>query len=183
MEYKANLKEVSEMSIRQLMGKNFVQKTAMSVIAIFLFSSCATTVSNYQPVDNRLVAVSHTKHGVVYQRDGKTFKAGFSNKGLIDAVGPNPEAKEYAEKGVHNLKLARWMSAGALGICVAGVVLYFLGNSRKNVPMKWGGFGTLLGSLGLSVSAIIPQRHSRVLFQNAINKYNDDVLEQGRNNE
>lgn len=44
------------------------------------------------------MTVVKTDEGKVYSRDGKTFLPGSSNKGIIDAVSPNPDAKKLAEE-------------------------------------------------------------------------------------
>lgn len=149
---------------------------AMAMLVLFTFSSCATVTSNYQSKDSRLVTIEHAKDGKVYKRDGETFKPHFYNQGLVEAVSPNPEAKGYAEQGVKKLKLSYGLSFGALAVGLASLPVLFIGDSKKNNTMIGISLGMLVGALGLAIPALIPQKHSETLFQNAINKYNDDVL-------
>ncbi|MFH1652481.1 MAG: hypothetical protein ABIE74_00335 [Pseudomonadota bacterium] len=161
---------------------NHVKSKAISrclvaaIVLIFAFTSCAHITSNYYPKDSRFVTSSYTDGGFAYHRDGTTYRAGYHNKGLVDAVSPNPAAKEYAENGVDKSKLALGLQLAGLGVYLAGAILTAVGTDKKNNLMEWGGIGTMFGGLGIVLGSVKPQKQSKVLFQDAINKYNDDVI-------
>ena len=163
--------------MRQNIKNAWKRIMAMAVVVSLFGSACATLTSNYPPRDSGLVTMSYETGKRVFKRDGKTFEAGIFNQGLVEAVEPNPEALQYAKEGVRiSKKSFRWSLLSLVPV-LAGGILAPIGKKQGNDVMEGAGLGLMGGGLLLSIINLGFTPKAFANFQDALNKYNDDVLQ------
>lgn len=154
-----------------------IQKTiTIFILSLFLFTSCAKINSNYTPKDSRLLMSTYKNGSVVYRRDGQEFKARKYNRGLEEAVAGNSAAEAYAKEGVSDSQSATRLMIAALSMVVTGVALAIVGASQRSTAMSGVGLVTIGAGYIPALLSGIPASHAMGLFQDAINKYNDDIM-------
>lgn len=149
-------------------------KRAVSVILVgtFFIAGCAT--SSYNPRQSNLIKIMPKG----YERDDQFFKRGALNGGLVKATEPNEDALRYAKRSSKNYK---W----AFGVLSAGVISWLAGAFTVNVGKPASSQRTIVGyslsftGLAAVLASLFPMMAGRALESDAINKYNDDILDNG----
>lgn len=143
---------------------------AMTVVVSLFGSACATT--QYVPKQSGLIREMNNG----YEKDDQNFKRGLFNKGLVRATEGNENAQKYARRGVRNMGWYFGLFTSGVAAVVSGIAVYDANKTRsssRNITgnaLVWSGIAAMLFS-------IYPAAQSQAAKADAINKYNDDVLQ------
>lgn len=153
--------------MKQRRRKGVKEITALIIAGLFFTSACATT--NYVPKHSGMIKIMPKG----YQKDDQLFKGG---KGLMKAVESNEEALRYAKKARKNNRWATGLLWGGVATYITSVSLF--DNNRPNSsPRNTAAFSLLGVGLASVISSIFPAIAANANKTDAINKYNDDVLQ------
>lgn len=156
--------------MKQQTKKQVKGVAAVAIAGLFFVSACATT--SYVPRKSGMIKIMPKG----YQKDDELFKRGIAKGGLKKAVQSNDEALKYARRSSRNVKWGLGLLWGGLATFIGGASIYDSDQPRtrqRNVAgtsLLWTGIGSMLLS-------IFPYTKSFAQESDAINKYNDDVLE------
>lgn len=156
--------------MRNKTEKQFKKGMALALVGIFFTSACATT--NYVPKQSGVIKIMFKG----YQKDNQFFKGGLAKGGLVKVVESNEEALHSAKRSSKN---AKW----ALGLIWGGAAMVLGGSFSADVNEPDSATRNVVGNtlIGTGFASmllgIIPALKSRASESDAINKYNDDVLQ------
>ncbi len=150
--------------------KKFKRGMAIALVGMFFTSACATT--SYVPKQSGMIKVMPNG----YQRDDQFYNRGIFNSGLIKAVQPNEEAVHYAKRSSKNSK---WF----LGLLEGGVIAWAAGIATLDANRPNGSTRNVVANsliytgLASAILSLFPAHRARASQSDAINKYNDDILQ------
>ena len=156
--------------MRNKKTKQFRKGMVLALVGIFFTSACATT--QYVPKQSGMIKIMPKG----YQKDDQFFKRGLAKGGLVKAVESDEEALRSAKRSSKNAKWTAGLIWGGVATALGGIYTASInepvGNTRATVGNSLYGAG-----LGMVLLSIFPALKSRASESDAINKYNDDILQ------
>lgn len=148
-------------------------------VAIVVVAAVAACSTHYVP---RGPGVYTTLEGgkVVYVRGGQKFEHGFLGGGLVDAVAPNPAARQAAEKARSQMKKGLLVMLGGLVIGTAALAFSFDEDENGDIGVNETMLGASLLAYIAAYGGIFFFVDAQTYQMDAINIFNDGANGGGR---
>jgi hypothetical protein len=144
-----------------------------TAIAGFLALSTASCATRYTPRPSPRVAVVMQGGDLAYDRDGERFERGFFGGGLVDAVEPDPEARDLAET-YHGRNVAGFLAYLGGALCLTGGVLLAVSQESDSDRGAYA-VGAIGCGLAGMITGVVLLASAQTYHWDAINTFNDNV--------